>query len=793
MALNLKAWLTLIAGFLTLSHAVMLYGRPVASTTSYTYDLLHRLKTVTPGADPVRTYAYDDAGQLLSVTETGQPAANVAYTYDALGRILTETSRGQTHHYAYDKVGSRTQAIYESKVVDNVETGRTVATTYDALNRPLTITEGGRVTQYGYDKAGRAMLLVAGNGQVTANNYDRLGRLVKRRLYASTAGHAAQPPTGLLTEFEWSHDALGNVTAQSEKWPGSVDASRSAVARTTAMHYDGANRLETEVVSDPVAGVTTTAYTYDAANNRDSKTVTGGSEPGYWTYHYNGANQLTSWKKYTAENGTELRDATLAYDDNGNRTSQIIGGTADSGGVNPPNKANGTTSYTWDNTNRLASVTMPDGKQFSYTYDYRMRRVATHASGTGVTPKHTSIVFSGGLSVSEYESASAPGSGGVPAATAPVVQYQRGPDMGGGIGGMLYSLRDSTSSGTLTPKYSLNNGRGDIVAQSDQAATLTWTASYEAHGRRTVETGVNEDKQRANSKDEDPTGLLNEGWRYRDLETGVWLSRDPAGFVDGPNLYAYVKQNPWTAFDPDGLAEVRYKYYSGEGGKGMRRLEADPDNDRKPLIKNVGGVPHVQVNHYDTSTALHFWTNYQGERKKTTWEPASKYGEGLPVVDTAKRNYITKNDPSKSLDAWGKAANSSLVNAMDTASKVSVEVSTQILTAGVFSGISAMATAANTSKAETLVIGRLKDLEKLGPNEKSFVGQLPYLGSPKLNWKQNAGMLRQEMKKGNPIRDASSMLDNSGQFLNAERYLLRDRGWKFDSSTSMWMPPLGKP
>lgn len=33
----------------------------------------------------------------------------------------------------------------------------------------------------------------------------------------------------------------------------------------------------------------------------------------------------------------------------------------------------------------------------------------------------------------------------------------------------------------------------------------------------------------------------------------MWLSRDPAGFVDGPNLYAYVKQNPWTHWDPLGL------------------------------------------------------------------------------------------------------------------------------------------------------------------------------------------------------------------------------------------------
>lgn len=40
---------------------------------------------------------------------------------------------------------------------------------------------------------------------------------------------------------------------------------------------------------------------------------------------------------------------------------------------------------------------------------------------------------------------------------------------------------------------------------------------------------------------------------YREPETGVFLTRDPAGFVDGPNLYAYANQNPWTKFDPEGL------------------------------------------------------------------------------------------------------------------------------------------------------------------------------------------------------------------------------------------------
>jgi len=67
------------------------------------------------------------------------------------------------------------------------------------------------------------------------------------------------------------------------------------------------------------------------------------------------------------------------------------------------------------------------------------------------------------------------------------------------------------------------------------------------------------DRQKANSKDEDPTGLLNEGFRYRDLEAGVFITRDPLGFVNGPNTYTYVNQNPWTYFDPQGLEKKKKK------------------------------------------------------------------------------------------------------------------------------------------------------------------------------------------------------------------------------------------
>ncbi len=47
-------------------------------------------------------------------------------------------------------------------------------------------------------------------------------------------------------------------------------------------------------------------------------------------------------------------------------------------------------------------------------------------------------------------------------------------------------------------------------------------------------------------------GLIYFGKRYYDPENGRWLETDPAGFVDGINLYQYVFNNPFRYVDPDG-------------------------------------------------------------------------------------------------------------------------------------------------------------------------------------------------------------------------------------------------
>jgi len=95
----------------------------------------------------------------------------------------------------------------------------------------------------------------------------------------------------------------------------------------------------------------------------------------------------------------------------------------------------------------------------------------------------------------------------------------------------------------------------------------------------------------------------------------------------------------------------------------------------------------------------------------------------------------------------------------------------------------------------TLVIGKMDDLARgVSAGERTLLPRMAEdLGSPRANWRRNAGRLREEMGRGLPIRDASvnakgELINNTG-FLRAERNLLRDRGWTYDQRSRMWMPP----
>jgi hypothetical protein len=75
-----------------------------------------------------------------------------------------------------------------------------------------------------------------------------------------------------------------------------------------------------------------------------------------------------------------------------------------------------------------------------------------------------------------------------------------------------------------------------------------------------------------------------------------------------------------------------------------------------------------------------------------------------------------------------------------------------------------------------------------------YMLNLPNQGSPAANWAQNSSWLRKEMSNGNPIFDSyrdpvTGAQIPTGGFLNAERSLLENHGWQYNSQLGAYLPP----
>src|SRR5690606_39637968 len=54
---------------------------------------------------------------------------------------------------------------------------------------------------------------------------------------------------------------------------------------------------------------------------------------------------------------------------------------------------------------------------------------------------------------------------------------------------------------------------------------------------------------------DEESGLIYFGLRYYDPSIHQWISPDPLGTFDGPNVYAFLHNNPLTSLDRLGLAK----------------------------------------------------------------------------------------------------------------------------------------------------------------------------------------------------------------------------------------------
>jgi len=101
------------------------------------------------------------------------------------------------------------------------------------------------------------------------------------------------------------------------------------------------------------------------------------------------------------------------------------------------------------------------------------------------------------------------------------------------------------------------DAQGDVISREEYypyGGTAVWTA------RSQVEADTR--YRRYSGKEFDATGLYDYGWRSYQPWIGRWLNPDPAGTVDGLDLYRMVDNNPVSLRDPFGLWPGKKKFFS---------------------------------------------------------------------------------------------------------------------------------------------------------------------------------------------------------------------------------------
>ena len=107
-------------------------------------------------------------------------------------------------------------------------------------------------------------------------------------------------------------------------------------------------------------------------------------------------------------------------------------------------------------------------------------------------------------------------------------------------------------------RYSYDNLIGSSALELDAAGNIISLEEYYPYGGTAVWTARNQVEAsyktiRYSGKERDASGLYYYGFRYYQPWAGRWLSADPAGTVDGLNLYRMVRNNPVIFFDKGGL------------------------------------------------------------------------------------------------------------------------------------------------------------------------------------------------------------------------------------------------
>jgi len=220
--------------------------------------------------------------------------------------------------------------------------------------------------------------------------------------------------------------------------------------------------------------------------------------------------------------------------------------------------------YDWTTTEDVHYVYDPTGQRVEIRYGQIARDGDTFTSFTPAAGQARAFVCLEGQVLEEWSvTDGATGSHTDDTVNTLTYRYVRNAatDLGGGIGSIAYQIEGSDY------RYYHYNHKGDVHALTDDSKNIIAWYEYDAWGAPVTvwEASGVENEFRFSTKqwDEVPDdgsgnrpadlGLIYFGARYYDPELGRWTQLDPAGTIDGLNMYVYLQDAPLMLVDSHGL------------------------------------------------------------------------------------------------------------------------------------------------------------------------------------------------------------------------------------------------
>ncbi|WP_081946037.1 RHS repeat-associated core domain-containing protein [Cedecea neteri] len=458
---------------------------------------------------------------------------------DATGTVLTTTdARGNVQRVAYDVAGLLSGSWLTLKGGKE-----------QAIVKALT-----------WSAAGQKLREEHGNGVVTTYAYEpetqRLAGIKTER----PAGHASGAK--VLQDLRYEYDPVGNVlTIRNDAEETRFWRNQKVVPENTYV-YDSLYQLVSATGREMAgAGQQTSSLPSPAIPvPTDNAAMTNYTR----TYTYDQSGNLTRIRHTPATGSGYTTDITISNSSNRGLLRTLASSSSEvealftAGGQQKQLQPGQNLTWTPRNELQQVSPVQREGKASdseSYRYasgSQRVLKVSTQQTGNSTQTQRA--LYLPGLELrttktgsSETESLQVITVGDAGRAQVRVLHWAAGKPADIGNDGLRYSYDNLTGGSQLEL-----DGSGNVISQEEYypyGGTAVWAARSQ--------TEANYKTVRYSGKERDATGLYYYGYRYYQPWAGRWLSADPAGTIDGLNLFRMCRNSPVTFKDSDGCAPAR--------------------------------------------------------------------------------------------------------------------------------------------------------------------------------------------------------------------------------------------